>query len=216
MSEANGSKATSGMAIAGLVLGILAAVSSWIPIINNFSFIVAVIGLVFAIVGVVGTVRGKKAGKGIAIAALVINLVAAGIVLATQSAMSAAIDDATSGLVSTEDVTVQQQEGSEAPDGSDGSDADAADQQAYAISDVQMTGDEFSVTISGTFTNNSGTEVSYVQVSYRLLDAEGAQIGTAYANTNNLPAGGTWKFEAMGFEPLSSVASYELADVTGF
>lgn len=211
MSEANGNKATSGMAIAGLVLGILAVVSSWIPIINNFSFILAVIGLVFAIVGVVGTVRGKKAGKGIAIAALVINLVAAGIVLAMQSAMSAAIDDATSGLVSTEDVTVQQQEGTDVDAGTD-----SADQQAYAISDVQMTGDDYSVTISGTFTNNSDAEVSYVQVSYRLLDAEGAQIGTAYANTNNLPAGGTWKFEAMGFEPLSSVASYELADVTGF
>ena len=211
MSEANGNKATSGMAIAGLVLGILAAVSSWIPIINNFSFILAVIGLVFAIVGVVGTVRGKKAGKGIAIAALVINLVAAGIVLAMQSAMSAAIDDATSGLVSTEDVTVQQQEGTDVDAGTD-----SADQQAYAISDVQMTGDDYSVTISGTFTNNSDAEVSYVQVSYRLLDAEGAQIGTAYTNTNNLPAGGTWKFEAMGFEPLSSVASYELADVTGF
>ena len=125
MSEANGNKATSGMAIAGLVLGILAAVSSWIPIINNFSFILAVIGLVFAIVGVVGTVRGKKAGKGIAIAALVINLVAAGIVLAMQSAMSAAIDDATSGLVSTEDVTVQQQEGTDVDAGTD-----SADQQA--------------------------------------------------------------------------------------
>ena len=211
MSEANGNKATSGFAIAGLVLGILAAVSSWIPVINNFSFILAVIGMIFAIVGVVGTVRGKKAGKGIAIAALVINLVAAGIVLAMQSAMSAAIDDATSGLVSTEDVTVQQQEGTDTDAG-----ADPTDQQAYAIADVQMTGDDYSVTISGTFTNNSDAEVSYVQVSYRLLDAEGAQIGTAYANTNNLPAGGTWKFEAMGFEPLSSVASYELADVTGF
>ena len=211
MSEANGNKATSGFAIAGLVLGILAAVSSWIPVINNFSFILAAIGMIFAIVGVVGTVRGKKAGKGIAIAALVINLVAAGIVLAMQSAMSAAIDDATSGLVSTEDVTVQQQEGTDVDAGTD-----SADQQAYAISDVQMTGDDYSVTISGTFTNNSDAEVSYVQVSYRLLDAEGAQIGTAYANTNNLPAGGTWKFEAMGFEPLSSVASYELADVTGF
>lgn len=211
MSEANGNKATSGFAIAGLVLGILAAVSSWIPVINNFSFILAAIGMIFAIVGVVGTVRGKKAGKGIAIAALVINLVAAGIVLAMQSAMSAAIDDATSGLVSTEDVTVQQQEGTDTDAGTD-----SADQQAYAIADVQMTGDDYSVTISGTFTNNSDAEVSYVQVSYRLLDAEGAQIGTAYANTNNLPAGGTWKFEAMGFEPLSSVASYELADVTGF
>lgn len=212
MSDSNveQAKGTSGMAIAGLVLGILAAVSSWIPIVNNLSFILGAIGLILSIVGVVGTVRGKRAGKGLAIAALVINLVACGIVLAMQSAMSAAIDDATSGMVSTENVSVQPEDAAaDAP-------APTADDSAYAITDVQMTGDDYSVTISGTFTNNSDAEVSYVQVSYRLLDAEGAQIGTAYANTNNLPAGGTWKFEAMGFEPLSSVASYELADVTGF
>lgn len=212
MSDSNveQAKGTSGMAIAGLVLGILAAVSSWIPIVNNLSFILGAIGLILSIVGVVGTVRGKRAGKGLAIAALVINLVACGIVLAMQSAMSAAIDDATSGMVSTENVSVQPEDAAaDAP-------APTADDSAYAITDVQMTGDDYSVTISGTFTNNSDAEVSYVQVSYRLLDAEGAQIGTAYANTNNLSAGGTWKFEAMGFEPLSSVASYELADVTGF
>lgn len=212
MSDSNveQAKGTSGMAIAGLVLGILAAVSSWIPIVNNLSFILGAIGLILSIVGVVGTVRGKRAGKGLAIAALVINLVACGIVLAMQSAMSAAIDDATSGMVSTENVSVQPEDAAaDAP-------APTADDPAYAITDVQMTGDDYSVTISGTFTNNSDAEVSYVQVSYRLLDAEGAQIGTAYANTNNLPAGGTWKFEAMGLEPLSSVASYELADVTGF
>lgn len=212
MSDSNveQAKGTSGMAIAGLVLGILAAVSSWIPIVNNLSFILGAIGLILSIVGVVGTVRGNRTGKGLAIAALVINLVACGIVLAMQSAMSAAIDDATSGMVSTENVSVQPEDAAaDAP-------APTADDPAYAITDVQMTGDDYSVTISGTFTNNSDAEVSYVQVSYRLLDAEGAQIGTAYANTNNLPAGGTWKFEAMGFEPLSSVASYELADVTGF
>ena len=212
MSDSNveQAKGTSGMAIAGLVLGILAAVSSWIPIVNNLSFILGAIGLILSIVGVVGTARGKRAGKGLAIAALVINLVACGIVLAMQSAMSAAIADATSGMVSTENVSVQPEDAAaDAP-------APTADDPAYAITDVQMTGDDYSVTISGTFTNNSDAEVSYVQVSYRLLDAEGAQIGTAYANTNNLPAGGTWKLEAMGFEPLSSVASYELADVTGF
>ena len=206
----NNNQSTSAAAIVGLVLGILAIVTSWIPIVNNLSFILGAIGLILSIVGVVGTVRGKRAGKGLAIAALVINLVACGIVLAMQSAMSAAIDDATSGMVSTENVSVQPEDAAaDAP-------APTADDSAYAITDVQMTGDDYSVTISGTFTNNSDAEVSYVQVSYRLLDAEGAQIGTAYANTNNLPAGGTWKFEAMGFEPLSSVASYELADVTGF
>ena len=56
--------------------------------------------------------------------------------------------------------------------------------------------------------------MSYAQVSYNLYDADGAQIGTALANTNNLASGGTWKFEAVGFESVEDVASFELVDVT--
>ena len=207
MSEQNTKQGASGMAIAGLVLGIVAAISSWIPIINNFSFILALIGAVFAIVGVVSTVRGKHSGKGLAIAALVVNIIALVLVLATQSAMSAAIDEATTPAVSTEDVQVQ-------ADGAGKAEADA--EPAYSIADEAMTGDDYSVTITGTFTNNTDEDISYVQLSYRLLDAEGAQIETAYANTSDLAAGGTWKFEAMGFVGSDEVASFELADVTGF
>ena len=207
MSEQNTKQGASGMAIAGLVLGIVAAISSWIPIINNFSFILALIGAVFAIVGVVSTVRGKHSGKGLAIAALVVNIIALVLVLATQSAMSAAIDEATTPAVSTEEVQVQ-------ADGAGEAEADA--EPAYSIADEAMTGDDYSVTITGTFTNNTDKDISYVQLSYRLLDAEGAQIETAYANTSDLSAGGTWKFEAMGFVGSDEVASFELADVTGF
>lgn len=207
MSEQNTKQGASGMAIAGLVLGIVAAISSWIPIINNFSFILALIGAVFAIVGVVSTVRGKRGGKGLAIAALVVNVIALALVLATQSAMSAAIDEATTPALSTEDVQVQANAEGE---------AEADVEPEYSIADEAMTGDDYSVTITGTFTNNTDEDISYVQLSYRLLDAEGAQIETAYANTSDLAAGGTWKFEAMGFVGSDEVASFELADVTGF
>lgn len=202
---------TSGMAIAGLVLGILAAVSSWIPIINNLSFVIAAVGAVLSVVGVVATVRGRKSGKGLAIAALVVNVVAIVVVLGTQSAMSAAIDEAAQEMVSTDNVSVQ----TSASNGQAEGDSDSSE-QSYSISDVVMTGDSYSTTISGTFTNNTDKEIGYVQVGYRLLDADGAQIATAYANTNNLSAGGVWKFEAVGLESVSNVASYELADVTGF
>lgn len=58
--------------------------------------------------------------------------------------------------------------------------------------------------------------MSYIQVEYNLYDADGAQVGTALANTNNLKAGGTWKFEAVGTASPDEVASYERVDVTGF
>ncbi len=82
---------TSAAAIVGLVLGILAIVTSWIPIVNNLSFIIALIGAVFSVVGVVGTVRGTKGGKGLAIAALAVNIVSLVIVFGLQSAWSAAL-----------------------------------------------------------------------------------------------------------------------------
>lgn len=88
---ADSNKPTSAAAIVGLVLGILAIVTSWIPIVNNLSFMIGAIGLVFSIVGVVGTVRGTKGGKGLAIAALIVNVLSLVIVLGLQSAWSAAL-----------------------------------------------------------------------------------------------------------------------------
>lgn len=196
-------KPTSGMAIAALVLGIIAIISSWVPIVNNFSFLLGLIGLVFAIIAMVGVFRGKKGGKGIAIASLVINILSLVIVLATQSAYSQAIDDAT---VTTDKVTVEQS--------ADGT-ADSSESK-YALSNETFDGDEYSTTISGSLTNNTDSDISYISVSYNLYDKDGNQIDTATTGTTNLGAGDTWKFEAWGGTPKSDVAQYKLADVSGF
>lgn len=84
----------SGMAIAGFVLGIIALLTSFLPIINNLSFVLAVLGLVFGIIGFVGISKGKKSGKGMAIAAIVICVISGAVVLATQSAYSDALNGA--------------------------------------------------------------------------------------------------------------------------
>ncbi|WP_234346332.1 FxLYD domain-containing protein [Collinsella provencensis] len=89
--------------------------------------------------------------------------------------------------------------------------------EPYAITDETLdTSNQFSAYITGTLTNNTDRDLDYIQVEYVLYDADGAQIGTALANTNNLKAGGAWKFEAAAFEDGAEIASFELADVTGF
>lgn len=200
-------KGKSAASIVALVLGIIALVTSFLPIINNLSFVLALVGAVFAVIGLVGVLRGKKGGRGFSIAAVIVNVLAIAIVLGTQSAYSSAIDEATKGVISTED-------GSSAAVASTSAESATADK--YSIADEQMTGDDYTTTISGTFTNLTDSQLGYVSVSYNLFDADGNQLGTAYANTSNLDAGGTWKFEAVGMYDQAKIASYKLADVTGF
>lgn len=203
----NPQKGKSVASIVALVLGIIALVTSFLPIINNLSFVLALVGAVFAVIGLVGVLRGKKGGRGFSIAAVIVNVLAIAIVLGTQSAYSSAIDEATKGTISTED-------GSSAAAASTSAESTTADK--YSIADEQMTGDDYTTTISGTFTNLTDSQLGYVSVSYNLFDADGNQLGTAYANASNLDAGGTWKFEAVGMYDQAKIASYKLADVTGF
>ena len=79
----------SGFAVASLVLGIIGLCTSFIPIINNVSFILALLGGIFAIVSLV-----KKASKGMAIAGLIICIIAGIVVLQSQKTLSDTLNDA--------------------------------------------------------------------------------------------------------------------------
>lgn len=90
-------------------------------------------------------------------------------------------------------------------------------QEPYTIADeAEDTSNQFAYKITGTLTNNTDKEKSYIQIEYVLYDADGNQVGTALANTNHLKAGGSWKFEALGTVSPDQVASWERSDVSGF
>lgn len=93
----------------------------------------------------------------------------------------------------------------------------APEPEPFTISDETLnTENPYSATITGTLTNNTDSEKSYVSVEYVIYDADGAQIGNAYANTTNLKAGGTWKFEAGTLKAPEEIGSWERVEVTGF
>ncbi len=79
----------SGFATAGLVLGIIGLCTSFIPIINNVSFILALIGGIFAIVSLI-----KKASKGMAIASIIICVITGVVVLQSQKTLSDTLNNA--------------------------------------------------------------------------------------------------------------------------
>ena len=94
--------------------------------------------------------------------------------------------------------------------------------QEEAVEDFTVT-DEFfdtsnpySATITGILTNNTEKEYHYLQIEYTLYDTDGNQIGTAFANINNLQAGASWKFDAMTLKSPEEIGRYERGGITAW
>lgn len=206
------STSTSGMAIAALVLGILAILTSFLPIINNGSFFLAALGLIFAIVGFVGIRKGKKKGNGIAIAGIVLNVISIIVVLATQSMYSAAIDSATNGPEAS--VTVEAESTESGNSNASASTTDSTTDLAVGTSITTEDGLVVSVDavqsglknyngdpitgITVTYANNGSKELSFNSFDWKAEDANGAQRSNTYysesdneLNSGTLAAGGT-------------------------
>lgn len=203
----------SGLAIAGLVLGIIALLTSLLPIINNMSFFVALVGAVLAIIGLVACMRGKRAGKGLAIAAVVVNVISIVAVIASQGMYSAAIDDAMNGPQAVQE---SQDEDAAEDDASESKPDDSAGEKKLAVgASVELSNgmtvavDEIvpgltnydGATLTGvrvTYVNNSDEALSFNSYDWKGESASGVQSDATYYSEateelsyGDLSAGGT-------------------------
>ena len=76
----------------------------------------------------------------------------------------------------------------------------------YQVEITNSYNDGYALYIEGTVTNNSGRDLTYMQILIPTYDADGNKVGSAMANINNLKDGETWKFNAMD---LSSGVNYD-------
>ena len=70
------------LGILAIIFGALALLGSWMPIINNFSFILAILALIF---GLIGFAVNRKRPKTLAIIGTVLAVVSIALVLVTQA-----------------------------------------------------------------------------------------------------------------------------------
>lgn len=193
--------ATSGMAIASLVLGILAILFSFIPVVNGFSFVLVILGIIFGIVGIVGTGVGKKGGRGLAIAGLVISVIACIVTIAINALFVAAVDSVTNEPTETVVAEVVE-ESSEASSAADNTAASSATDQSSAAgtsSDTyeQATSSQYAVTIDSckqtkdykgkavvvityTWTNNSDRSQAFYTAITDKAFQDGVELESAY------------------------------------
>lgn len=148
-----------GLGITGFVLSVLAIASSFVPIVNNISFVFGVVGFVFAAIGIGACVRGKRRGKGLSIAGAIIAVLSCVIVLWTQSVYVDAINSVSEG----------DQPAAVAADAEGAADAQAVDYQNLAVGDVVQLESGLKVGVVGidtSLTNYDGTPLIGVTVTY--------------------------------------------------
>lgn len=167
-------KPTSGMAVTSLVTGIIALISSFVPLLNLLSFPFVLLAIIFGAIGVWQTVKGAKGGKGIAIAGLVLGVLAL-LVTVVMYGSAASVADSSA---------------SDAGSGSAGasSDVQQAD-QAEAAAEYAVTIDGCRVTedyqgapvavVTYTFTNNSDDATSFMVALRPQVFQNGVELNTA-------------------------------------
>lgn len=66
----------------------------------------------------------------------------------------------------------------------------------------------------GTVRNNTDKSYGYVQITFALLDADGAQVGSTFTNVNDLQPHTDWRFRAGVLEGAARKA--KVTEITGF
>ena len=79
-----------------------------------------------------------------------------------------------------------------------------------AAHDMKVGEDE--AVIEGEIDNETGSEVSYVEVIGKVYDADGVLLGDEWTNVSDLPAGETWTFDLSwrGRDRMDRVDDYEI------
>ena len=171
----------SGLAVAGLVLGIIAIAGAFVPIVNNFSFFIGLVGLVLSIVGLVRINKGKSRGRGLAVAGIVSGVVSVVVVLAVQAACVAMINSASTNY--------SRSPGSAATSSSSSSSASAAAssssaQSAYEVAIVEAAAvsdyeGKPAITVTFSWQNNSDKTASFATTFRPKCFQNGVQLENA-------------------------------------
>lgn len=166
----------SGLATAGLVLGIIGICLSFIPILNHASFFLGILAVIFGIIPLI-----KKASKGKAIAALILGILSIVITLSLQSSWFESLDKVSEDL-----------------DNASGENTE----EVLKNVDVNMgtfeaTTDEYGFSetkLVVNVTNNASEKKSY-NIEIEAVATDGSRIDTDYIYANDLGAGQSQEFE---------------------
>ena len=190
-----------GFSVASMVLGIIGICLSFIPIVNNVSFISGVLSVIFAIVSLV-----KKSGKAKAIVGLILGILSVVITLSLQNSWSKSLDDVGKDL-----------------DNMTGDNAEEILKKDVDVNigKLNVTTDEYGYSDSElvvTVTNKSKEKKSFT-IHIEAVDNTGKRIDDDYVYANDLNSGQTQDFKIftlLSSEKLEQMksAEFKIIDVS--
>ena len=170
----------SSLCTAGLVLGIIGLCTSFIPVINNLSFFMGILAVLFALVSI------KKAKKSKMIITIILGILAIVITLSVQQNISDSLDALSENLdKATGDSTEQV----------------LANDVDVVIGEFEVTTDEYGLydTKLVVQVTNKTKETKSFSIQVEAVDEDGNRINQDYVYANNLTAGQSQKFEIFNF-----------------
>lgn len=173
----------SGLCTAGLVLGIIGVCTSFIPIINNLSFFLGVLAVIFGLVSI------KRASKGKMIATIILGILSIVITLMMQKATSDTLDTISNSIDNMSGGNTEQVLKTEVD---------------VKLGDFEVTEGDYGLTntkLTVTVTNKTNETKSF-NIQIEAVDEDGNRINQDYIYANNLTAGQSQNFDL--FQYVSS------------
>lgn len=182
----------SSLCTAGLVLGIIGVCTSFIPIINNLSFFLGILAVIFGLISI------KKANKGKMIATIVLGILAIVITVNAQKTVSDSLD------VISEQLDTASGENTEQV---------LANDVDVVLGNFEVTTDEYGIndTKLTVKVTNKTNETKSFNIQVEAVDTNGNRINQDYVYANNLTAGQTQNFDIFSFVSSDQIESMKNA-----
>ena len=192
----------SSLCTAGLVLGIIGVCTSFIPIVNNLSFVMGILAVIFGLVSI------KKASKGKMIATVILGILAIIITLNSQKAVSDSLDALSENLDTASGENTEQV---------------LANDVDVVLGDFEVTTDEYGLndTKLTVKVTNKTNETKSFSIQVEAVDANGNRINQDYVYANNLTAGQSQDFDIFQFvssdqiEPMQN-ATFNIVEASAY
>lgn len=198
-------------AVTSLVIAIISLLLSPIPIVNNFAFVLAIIAIIFGLVGLGATKKGKKKGRKMVIISLILAVLACVVVLASQKFYGDALDKTSKDIQTS-------------ADNSSGKNTSNLLGKAVTvdIGAFQVVPDQYTTNTSlpVKVTNKENSSKSY-SIQIEAVDSSGSRIADDTVSANNLGAHQSQDFKAFEFVESGKVdalktATFKVASVSQY